>query len=105
MNITSLGVPPPATPTATEDIRTHAQISQTRALAQAVQRVNAALVLPDNQQLSVSLDPQSKSPVVKFTDTNTNEVIDQVPAEYVLRLADYLESQQAQEQATQEIRP
>ena len=61
-----------------------------RDLIQAVRAVNASDKLGDKNELSYSLDPRSRRPVVKIVNRDTQEVIEQIPTEQVLRLAENL---------------
>jgi uncharacterized FlaG/YvyC family protein len=40
------------------------------------------------------MDRQTKRPVVRIVDKRTNEVIQQIPAEYVLRMAEDFKAKQ-----------
>ena len=71
--------------------------AQSRALATAVQKLNESPLIPDNRELSMSIDPKTKIPVVRVLDSTTHEILDQLPAEYVLRVTAFLESQVAQD--------
>jgi uncharacterized FlaG/YvyC family protein len=62
---------------------------------QAAKTVNESGVLGENQ-LVFMVDRQTHRPVVKVVDRNTQEVISQIPPEYVLRLAQDLGSGLAQ---------
>ncbi len=100
MNLTSVGTAnqilpePPATETAV-------QPDQTRQLAQSVQRLNGSSLVPDGREFSLSLDPKTKLPVVRVMDTTTHDVIEQVPAEYILSLTASLELEQSLESPAQ----
>jgi uncharacterized FlaG/YvyC family protein len=61
-------------------------------LIQAVKAVNAASVLGDHAEIQFSIDRRTRLPIIKVLDRNTKEVIDQVPSEYILRLASDLPS-------------
>ena len=61
-----------------------------RDIIQAVRAVNASDKLGDKNELSYSLDPRSRRPVVKIVNRDTQEVIEQIPNEQVLRLAENL---------------
>jgi len=66
------------------------QLAQQRELIQAVKAVNAAELFGQNNELTFALDRQSRRAVVRIVDRKTNEVIQQIPAEYVLRMAERL---------------
>lgn len=59
-----------------------------RALIQAVKAVNATGMFGDNHELSFILDRTTRQVVVRVVDRDTREVVRQIPAEYVLRLAE-----------------
>ena len=61
-----------------------------RDLIQAVRAVNASDKLGNKNELSFSLDPRTHRPVVKIVNRVTNEVVQQIPNEEVLRLAESL---------------
>lgn len=60
-------------------------------LAQAVKAVNE-FVKPFNNALNFSVDPESKTTVVKVVDQSTKEVIRQIPSEEMLALAKALDT-------------
>jgi flagellar protein FlaG len=66
----------------------------------AVESINKALQ-SSNQGLEFSVDPNTKTPVVKVTDKETGKVISQYPSEQVLAIAQsidqYLSSHQLQQ--------
>jgi uncharacterized FlaG/YvyC family protein len=64
--------------------------TQNREIIQAVRAVNATAKLGDNNELTFSLDRQTRRPVIKIVNRKTNEVIQQIPNEQVLRLAEDL---------------
>ncbi|MBV8048825.1 MAG: flagellar protein FlaG [Paludibacterium sp.] len=61
-----------------------------KALSSAVDHLNDTAKL-FNTQLQFSVDPATGRRVVKVTDSTTNEVIRQIPAEDVLRLSKALD--------------
>jgi uncharacterized FlaG/YvyC family protein len=77
------------------------QAAQTRQLSQAVRVLNASSVMPEDRELTLSLDPKTKIAVVKVIDSTTHEVLDQIPADYILRLTAFLQAQAAQEKTDQ----
>jgi uncharacterized FlaG/YvyC family protein len=70
----------PATP--------HPDIESRRTLVQAVKAVNAAGFFGENSELTFLFDRNSHKPVVRIINRQTREVLQQIPAEYLLRLAD-----------------
>ncbi len=56
-------------------------------LIRAVERLNEARVFGEKSELTFSVDRETRRPVMKIIDRETQEVIQQIPPEYVLRLA------------------
>jgi flagellar protein FlaG len=54
-----------------------------------------------NQSLEFSVDPNTKTPVVKMTDTETGKVITQFPSEAVLAIAQSIDQYLSQHEAPQ----
>ena len=100
MNLTSVGIAPQIQADASVR-KSPAQTDQVRQLAQSVQQLNQSSLVPDGREFSLSLDPKTKLPVVRVMDTTTHDVIEQVPAEYILNLTASLESEQSQENPAQ----
>ncbi|HEY3744387.1 MAG TPA: flagellar protein FlaG [Bryobacteraceae bacterium] len=65
-----------------------AEVAQRRELVKAVQALNQAELFGSNNQVTFAIDRDSKRLVTKVVDRNTGEVVDQIPAEYVLKLAE-----------------
>jgi uncharacterized FlaG/YvyC family protein len=57
---------------------------------QAVKAVNATEFLGQDHELAFSFDRNSRRTVVRIVDRKTGEVVQQIPAEYVLRVAQEL---------------
>ena len=55
-------------------------------LKSAVDNINQAM-RQSNQNLQLSVDPDTKTPIVKMVDTQTGELIRQFPSEAVLAIA------------------
>lgn len=62
-------------------------ISQRRALTGAIAQVNASGILGPDNRLTYVVDRLSHQTVAQIVNRETNEVVLQVPAEYILRLA------------------
>jgi uncharacterized FlaG/YvyC family protein len=62
------------------------EAAQRRQLLQAAKSVNESGVLGQNQ-LVFLLDPQTHRAVIRVVDRTTQQVVSQIPPEYVLRLA------------------
>ena len=61
--------------------------AEQREIIQAVKAVNAAELFGQNSELTFVLDRETRRPVVRVVDRKTNELIQQIPPEYVLRMA------------------
>ena len=59
-----------------------------RALIQAVKAINSIGLFGDDHELSFILDRNARQVVVRVVNRETREVVRQIPAEYVLRLAE-----------------
>ena len=65
-------------------------LAENRDLVQAVKALNAAARLGDDNELSLLLDRNTRLPVIRIINRKTNELVEQIPAEKVLRLAEEL---------------
>jgi flagellar protein FlaG len=59
-----------------------------RQIAQAVRTVNESGQFPVDNELTIALDRNSGQPVVRLIDRQTREIIQQIPEERVLRIAE-----------------
>ncbi len=90
MDISSIGkgLPPVAAPT---NVAAPPQDLRDRlALIQAVRAVNEAALYGQRSELAFSVDRETRKSVVRIIDKKTREVIEQIPSEQVLRLAEEL---------------
>ncbi|MFN3322175.1 MAG: flagellar protein FlaG [Bryobacteraceae bacterium] len=74
----------PATPI-TPEIR-----EEQRQLIQAIRAINRLEVFGENSEITFAFDRESRRAIVRIIDTETREVIRQIPAEYILRMAEHL---------------
>jgi uncharacterized FlaG/YvyC family protein len=65
------------------------ELNPNRNLIAAVGAVNQAELLGQNE-LSFQLDRDSRQPVIRIINRKTKEVVEQIPPEYVLRVAENL---------------
>ena len=72
-----------ATPTAENEV-------PVRQVVTAVREVNKSELMGQGRQLSFSRDPQTRQRIIQIVDQNTGDVIDQIPPETVLKLAEQL---------------
>jgi flagellar protein FlaG len=63
---------------------------ENREVIQAVRAVNTAALLGQDQEIVFRLDQRTRRVVTRVVNRDTGEVLAQVPAEYVLRLAEDL---------------
>jgi flagellar protein FlaG len=70
------------------------EVEQRRAMIQAVRAVNAAELMGQQNELSFAFDRQSQRAVVRIVDRKTREVVQQIPNEQVLRLAEELQQRE-----------
>ena len=66
------------------------QNQSVRPLVTAVREVNKAELLGQGRELSFRRDPDTRQPVIAILDKDTGDVIDQIPPESVLQLAEQL---------------
>jgi uncharacterized FlaG/YvyC family protein len=59
----------------------------TRAVSEAVGKLNNAGYAGEGREVTFSIDHSTKQPVIKVIDSATKQVITQFPPEYVLALA------------------
>jgi uncharacterized FlaG/YvyC family protein len=90
MNITSLQ-PAASAPPASASQPSVQEAAQRRQLLQAAKSVNESGVLGQNQ-LEFRLDRQTHRAIIRVVDRTTQQVVSQIPPEYVLRLAQDLGS-------------
>lgn len=62
-----------------------------RELVQAVKALNATEMFGQDCELTFVIDRETRRPLVRIIDRKTNEIIRQIPPEYALRMAEYLE--------------
>lgn len=67
-----------------------AQPPVTREVVQAVKALNQTEMFGQDNQLEFQRDQASRRMVIRVVNRKTNEVVSQVPPEYVLRLAENL---------------
>ena len=60
----------------------------TRAVSEAVGKLNDAGYAGDGREVTFSIDHSTQQPVIKVIDSVTREVITQFPPQYVLALAE-----------------
>lgn len=73
---------PESTPPVSAEVR-----ETTRQVTAALQSLNAANFAGEGREITFSVDRQTRLPVVRVIDTQSKEVIQQWPREYVLAIA------------------
>lgn len=63
------------------------QLAENRELIHAVRTVNAADLMGQDNELSFTFDRETQRPIIRVVNRKNNEVILQLPPEYVLQLA------------------
>ena len=83
ISITNLAAPisAPAEPAA-------AQAEDQRVLIRAVKALNASDMFGGDNELTFALDRTTRRAIVRIVNKDTREVLEQIPAEYVLRMAE-----------------
>jgi uncharacterized FlaG/YvyC family protein len=66
---------------------------ETRQVAAAVQKLNKSDYTGPTRELTILLDPKTHRPMVRIVDKATGEVVQQVPSELVLRMAQEAKAQ------------
>lgn len=64
--------------------------AEQRELIHAVKAINPSELFGEGSELTFVLDRETRRPVVRIVDRKTKELIQQIPPEYVLRMADDL---------------
>jgi uncharacterized FlaG/YvyC family protein len=64
-----------------------------RALVQAVKTANAAQLFGQENELTFIMDRDSGRAVVQIVNRDTHEVVEQIPSESVLRIADQFKAE------------
>jgi uncharacterized FlaG/YvyC family protein len=71
------------------------QAAENREIVRAVKALNGTEMFGPENQLTFRRDPETHRMVIRVVNRQTEEVISQIPAEYVLRLAADLEVKSA----------
>src|SRR5437016_4847368 len=61
-----------------------------QSVSRAVRALNDASYAGTGREITFSMDPGTRQPVIKVIDVGTKEVIHQWPSEYLLRIAEQL---------------
>lgn len=77
---------------ATAPVQTPERPAEHRELIRAVHALNKTDLFGENRELSFAVDRDTKRPVIRIVDRKTREVIQQIPPEYALRMAEEIRS-------------
>ena len=70
------------------------EVEHRRALIQAVRAVNGAEIYGEQHELSFAFDRAAQRAVVRIVDKKTREVVQQIPTEQVLRMAEEIQQRE-----------
>jgi flagellar protein FlaG len=87
--VNNSSVPIAATPTYQTPGDSTSNSTSNRDVVQAVKALNGSEMFGENE-LTFQKDPQTHRMVIKIINRNTQEVVEQIPPEYVLALAEDL---------------
>jgi uncharacterized FlaG/YvyC family protein len=90
MNISSINNLAAAIVPPKEPVPTHYLAEDQRKLIQAVKAVNASGMLGPENELTFVMERGSRLAVARIVNKQTREVVEQIPAEYVVRMAEEL---------------
>ncbi|MFN7924311.1 MAG: flagellar protein FlaG [Bryobacteraceae bacterium] len=71
--------------------------AENRQVTTAVRQLNEANAFGDDNELTFALDRQTGRALVRIVDKKTNELIRQIPPEYVVRMAEEMRRRVAAE--------
>lgn len=86
------------TPVVQVETKPEIDVQLNRSAVTAVKELNKAEYFGGERQLAFSLDSATRRPVIRILDKGTGEIVGQVPAEEILRLAANLTEAQASKQ-------
>jgi uncharacterized FlaG/YvyC family protein len=94
MDISSAHIPAQVISAPAELASPHPINQDQRNLIQSVKAVNASEFFGQENELTFILDRATRRAVVRLVSRKTGEVVEQIPAEYVLRMAEELKGTQ-----------
>ena len=71
--------------------------AQNRVLSAAVKLLNDAGAAGNSHEFSIAIDPKTRQAVIRIIDQSTREVIEQLPSEYLLRVAQQISERLAKQ--------
>jgi uncharacterized FlaG/YvyC family protein len=78
------------------------QAATNRSIVQAVKAVNTTDMFGEGNHLAFQRDPETQRMVIQVINSQTHEVVLQIPPEYVLALAEDLKQQEANANPTKD---
>jgi len=66
--------------------------AETREVVQAIRAINGTEMFGPENELRFQQDPETRRLIVRVVNRKTKDVISQVPAEYILRIAEDLKN-------------
>ena len=87
MNVSSISAVTAPGSTTTQASPNQETAAERRSLASIARVVNGSKVLGEQNELVFTLDPNSHRIVARIVDRDTQQVVEQLPPEYILRLA------------------
>jgi uncharacterized FlaG/YvyC family protein len=88
MNVTSINNVTAAAHTPAENPPAHHLTDDQRTLIHAVKAVNASGILGEKNELTFIVDRGSQRVVARIVNKETRQLVQQIPAEYVVRMAE-----------------
>ena len=85
MDIVSLSHPAQVNP-AVPDTRSPNALTGNQSLIQAVQAMNDSQLSGEDGEWTLAIDQQTRLPVIRIISRQTDQVVMQLPAEYILQL-------------------
>jgi uncharacterized FlaG/YvyC family protein len=90
MDIVSVSHPGQVSP-AVPDTRSSNPLTENQALVKAVQEMNDSQVSGEDGEWTLAIDQQTRLPVIRIISRQTDQIVMQLPAEYILHLQQILQ--------------
>jgi len=88
ISIAGISLPPGVQPLGPAPSNADQEASaRNRTLASAVRLLNDTGAAGSSHEFSIAIDPTTRQAVIRIMDRSTNEVVEQLPSEYLLRVA------------------
>ncbi len=96
--VTAVSPIPPLQPAVTAGPTTDPETAAVnRVVAAAAKILNDSGAAGNSHEFSIAIDPATRQAVVRIIDRSTQEVVEQIPTEYLLRIARQLSERTAQQ--------